>query len=346
MSSYIKKGAPLEFDNAPDWLVGYMLYRRTMLNNTQHSVMTYFKDLRGFFQWASYYKTQGRNPPSAESLHNIDLLAYPVESAVSLQKSDIETYLFFLAETLGNEPATRNKKLASIRSFYDYILDHQDALGVELAGNPSSRIKSPKTPKKQPVYLTESDQNILLQSIQGKNAVRDRAIFLTLLTTGMRISELEGLDVNDLNLEYNSVLIRHGKGSKERIAYLTELCRIAIEDYLTQYRNLIPGLDTKALFISKRSKTRLTTRSIERAMEKYVHIGKLRGKNYTPHKLRHSTATTLAKDGKSPMIIKEILGHESISTSQLYMHLDNTDIMNAVNTSSLNTLGHNVKEEP
>lgn len=345
MSSYIKKGAPLEFDNAPDWLVGYMRYRRTMLNNTPHSVMTYFKDLRGFFQWASYYEAHGRNPHNAELLHSVDLLSYPIESAISLKKSDIETYLFFLAETLGNESATRNKKLASIRSFYDYVLDHQEELGVELAGNPSSRIKSPKLPKKQPVYLSETDQGILLKSIEGKNAVRDQAIFLTLLTTGMRISELESLDISDLNLECNSILIRHGKGNKERLAYLTPPCRMAIEEYLSQYRNLIPVLDTKALFVSQRSRTRLTTRSIERAMEKYVHIGKLRGKNYTPHKLRHSTATTLAKDGKSPMIIKEILGHESISTSQLYMHLDNTDIINAVNTSSLNSLGNNPKEE-
>lgn len=339
MSTYISHNKPLEYDNAPDWLVAYMMYRRTMLNSTQETVMTYFKDLRGFFQWASWYQSTGHNPSSSEALHQVDILSYSLEDALLLKRTDIETYLYFLAETLENGVATRNKKLASIKSFYDYILDHQEELGVELAGSPAGRIKIAKLPKTEPIYLPVADQESLLQGIQGRNEVRDKAIFLLLQVTGMRISELVMLDITDVNLEEGSVLIRYGKGNKQRTAVLTQPCCDAIRDYLEQYRSQIPMLETKALFVSKQEKSRFTSRSIERAMQKYTRNARLWGKGYTPHKLRHTTATTLAKEGKSPAIIKEILGHETISTTQRYMHLDNTDIANAIQTSSLNQLG-------
>lgn len=339
MSTYIKNGKPLEFDNAPYWLEGYMQHRLTVLNNTPASVMTYFKDLREFFQWASHYKNSGRHPKDLEALRSEDICTMDIEIAISVTKYDIETYLFYIANYLGNEPATRNKKLVAIRSFYDYVLDHQEALGVDLPANPAGRIKRPKAAKKQPVYLPNEDQNALLGVIDGENECRDHAIFLLLLTTGLRLSEVVDIDMEDVDLVHNSIRIRHGKGNKERTAFLSPPCRDAIQQYLEHYRNLIEELDTKALFVSRRYKKRLTGRSIEKAMQKYTLKANLGGKNYTPHKLRHTTASTLAKEGKDALIIKEVLGHEDIGTTQIYMHLDQTDIRNAIHTSSLQSLG-------
>lgn len=339
MSTYIVKGKPLEFDNAPYWLEGYMQHRLTVLNNTPASVMTYFKDLREFFQWAAFFKEHERHPKDVASLRAIDICTLPITVATSITKYDVETYLFFTANLLGNEAATRNKKLVAVRSFYDYVLDHQEALGTDLAANPAGRIKRPKAPKKEPVFLPEDDQTAFLNCIDGENAVRNRALFLLLLTTGIRLSEAVGIDLDDLELDRETVHIRHGKGNKERTAYLSPPCCAAIQDYLEEYRSLIPDLDTDALFVSKRYKSRLTGRSIEKAMRQYTLKAKLGGKHYTPHKLRHTTASTLAKEGKDALIIKEVLGHEDISTSQLYMHLDKTDVQNAINTSSLRTLG-------
>lgn len=338
MSTYVKSGKPLEFDNAPVWLENYMQYRLTILNNTPVSVMTYFKILREFFQWTSIYKSIGKNP-KPDDLRETDITSLSLSVAIEITKNDIETYLFFLSNYLGNEAATRNKKLVAIRSFYDYALDHQEALGIDLAANPAGRIKRPKAPKKEPVYLPEADQEALLDGIDGENDIRDYALFLLFLATGMRLSEAVGIDLDDLDLEQRMIRIRYGKGNKERTAYLTPPCCAAIRKYLDEYRNGIKGLDTNALFVSRRYKTRLTGRSIEKAMRKYTLKAKLGGKHYTPHKLRHTTASTLAKEGKDAMIIKEILGHEDISTSQIYMHLDKTDVANAVNTSNLSSLG-------
>lgn len=339
MSSYIKQGKPLEYDNAPDWLIGYMRYRRTVLNGTQTSVMTYFKDLRGFFQWASLYQRSSCQPQSAEALHTISILDYTLEEALQISQVDIETYLYFLADTLGNEAATRNKKLIVVRSFYDYILDHQEALGVTLYGNPTSRIKKPRAEKKRPVFLPEEDQAAFLNAIDGENQVRDYALFLLMLSSGVRISESANANINDLDMSNRILRIRNGKGHKEGVAYLTEPCCAALRKYIEEYRDTIDGLDTPALFVSKRYRQRITTKAMENAMGKYILKAGLGNKGYTPHKLRHTTATMLAKEGKDSMVIKEVLRHEDISTSQLYMHLDQTDVANAVNTSSLSVLG-------
>jgi site-specific recombinase XerD len=339
MSTYVKRGEPLEFDNAPDWLVGYMQYRRTILNATPTSVMTYFKDLRGFFQWASFYMNTGRHPKNADALHSINILDFSLKKAASLKKSDIETHLYFLADVLGNGPVTRNKKLVVIRSFYDYLLDQQEALGISLQANPAARIKRPKEPKKQPIFLPEEDQYALLEAIQGENGVRDYAITLLGLSSGLRISEIVALDIADLDLQNEQLRIRNGKGGKDRTAYLTQHCCAALERYLKTYRNTIPGLDSPALFVSRRLRSRLTERAIQKGMQNHVLRANMGSKNYTPHKLRHTMATTLAKNGEDILIIKEALGHENVSTTQIYTHLDNLDVARAVNNSSLKDLG-------
>ncbi len=343
MSTYIKHGESLEFDNAPLWLQNYMQYRLTILNNTDKSVMTYFKNMREFLQWASIKAETGKNPKDPNSLRSHDITNLPISVAVALTKEDIEAYLFFLRNYLNNEAATRNKKLISIRSFYDYVLDHQEALGASLLANPASRIKSPKTPQKIPVYLPEADQKAFLSNITGENHVRDQAIFLLFLSTGMRLSEVVGLDIGDIDFDNSTIRIRHGKGDKERIAHLTLPCAAAIQEYLEQYRSPIKELHTNALFVSRRYKDRLTDRSIENAMRKYTLRAKLGGKNYTPHKLRHTVATTLAKEGVDSLIIKEVLGHEDIGTTQIYMHLDQSDVAQAVSNSQLSILGSKEK---
>lgn len=366
MSTYVKDGKPLEFDNAPDWLVAHMRYRRTVLGNTNNAVITYFMGLREFFQWwACVYET-GRQPQSAKALREVDILLLPIEAALAVKKADVESYLYFLVDVLGNAVVTRNKKLVTIRGFYEYLIESQEALGIDIEVNPADRIRSPKLPKKQPIYLPEKDRKAFLDAVAGKttveeavsigdsadeteivvteleqpgeNSVRDYAMFLLLLSAGLRESELVGINMGDLNVDTREIRIR-GKGNKERTAHLTDACCEAIQRYIDEYRNGIQGLDTKALFVSRRYRQRLTTRSIQKTMRKYTLEAKLGGKGYTPHKLRHTTATMLAKDGKDSQVIQKVLGHESMDTTQIYMHLDSSDIAKAVDTSSLNNLG-------
>jgi site-specific recombinase XerD len=332
------KDKPLVYENAPDWLVAYMRYRRSVLSNTDTSTMTFFGALREYFQWLSQYKATGTQPKSEEALREISILSLPLSVALDATKNDIETYLYFLTDVLYNSPRTREKKLVAIRTFYDYVLDHQEELEVELAENPAARVRRPKADKKQPIFLPSEDQTAFLEAITGENGVRDYAIFLLFLTAGLRVSECVGIDLKDMNLRNLTIRIR-GKGKKERIAHITPRCAGAIQRYIEEYRSLIPDLQTDALFVSKRQGTRLTTRSVERAMDKHIQEAKLGGMGYTPHKLRHSVGTTLAQDGVDLLTIQNVLGHEHPSTTEIYTHLTNADVAKAVNTSSLADLG-------
>lgn len=342
MSTYIKPGKALEYDNAPDWLIAYMRYRRTVLGNTPTSVMTFFGNLREFCQWVQAYKTSGRQPKEAPLLRQIDILELPLSVMVEISKNDIETYLYFLTDVLANEARTRNKKLVAIQCFYDYLLDQQEAMGISLGENPASRIRRPKTARKQPVYLPEDDSTALLEGISGENAVRDYAVLLLLLSSGLRVSEAVGINMKDLNLDNRTCRIR-GKGNKERIINLTPPCCRAIRKYLEEYRELLQGLETDALFVSKRYMDRLTTRSVQKMMQKHTINAKLGGKGYTPHKLRHTTGTTLAKDGVDLLVIQQVLGHENPATTEIYTHLGQEDVAKAVRDSSLGLLGISMK---
>lgn len=340
MSTYITPGKALEFDNAPDWLANYMLYRRTMLGNTPKSVMTDFISLREYFQWLTTYKTTGKSPKNKEHLRSISLLAMALDTAVDVKRTDVETYLFFCANILDNSEITRSKKLAAIKSFYNYVLDQNEVLQTELSYNPASRIKNPKAPKKQPIYLPEQERTSLLDAIEGENAERDYAILLLLTTCGLRVSEVVSLNMMDVNMEAGMIRV-HGKGNKERFAYPTPSCIKAMQNYLTSYRRKVVSEETgqAPFFISKRTRNRLTTRSIERLMQKHVNAAGIGGMGYTPHKLRHTTATILAKDGCDLLAIQQLLGHESPTTTQIYTHLGNDDLERAVSKSSLMKLG-------
>lgn len=340
MSTYIKPGKTLEYDNAPDWLVAYMRYRRTMLGNTPNSVITDFITMREYLQWLTVYRTHGQSPKTEEELRKVDLLDMSLDTAVQIKRNDIETYLYFCADTLGNGAATRTKKLVAIRCFYNYVLDQNDVLQTALEYNPADRIKNPKTPKKQPVYLPEQERTSLLNSIEGENAVRDYAILLLLTTCGLRVSEVVNMAMRDVNFTAGTIRI-HGKGNKERLAYPTPACSEAMKRYLEAYRSLAHTEDSPyaPFFIAKRTGQRLTTRTIERIMQKHVNAAGIGGMGYTPHKLRHTTATILAKDGVDLLTIQQLLGHESPTTTQIYTHLGNEDLERAVSQSSLMGLG-------
>ena len=333
-----EKYSSIVYENAPHRLVAYMRYRRSVLGNTITSTKTFFQALREFFQWLSRFKSTQTQPRTEEALREIDILDLPLEVALSATKNDIETYLYFLTDVLYNLPPTREKKLVAIRTFYDYLMDQQEGLEIELDANPAARVRRPKGNKKQPIYLPKEDQVAFLEGISGENAVRDYAMFLLLLSSGLRVSECVGIDMKDVNMKTLTIRIR-GKGNKERIANITTHCRDALRRYIEEYRSLITGLETDALFVSRRYRTRLTTRSVEKAMQKHILEANLGGMGYTPHKLRHTTGTTLAQDGVDLLTIQSVLGHEHPGTTEIYTHLGNEDIARAVRGSSLSKLG-------
>lgn len=353
MSTYIKNGKTLEYDNAPDWLVAYMRYRRTILSNTPNSIMTDFIALREYFQWLQVFQNTGASPKSVAKLRKVDILNLDLEDAIKVTRSDVETYLYFCTETLKNCEKTRTKKLVSIRCFYNYVLDQEEALHTHMESNPAERIRNPKIPKKEPIYLPEKERNSLLSAVdvnddKNTHAKRDYAILLLLVTCGLRVSEAVNITLKDI--DYNNQRIKiHGKGNKERIAYLTPACIEALQAYQTDYRQDILGDacddPDQYFFLSSKTKTHITTRMVERIMQKYVLEAGIGGMGYTPHKLRHTMATMLAKDGADLLQIQQILGHNNPNTTQIYTHLGNEDLAKTVSNSSLMSLGETVRNE-
>lgn len=338
MSTYVVAGQRLEYDNAPDWLVEYMIYRRAVCNDTPTTIMTYFKGLREFFQWISQWQETGAFPASEEKLRATDILELPFTAALDVSKGDIEKYLYFLTDTLGNSATTRNKKLVTIRGFYEYLIDQQEALHIEFDVNPAARIKSPKLPKKKPVFLSPDEQDRLLKNVSGENAVRDYAMILVFLSTGIRISEMVKLDLKDVREDKMQLVVRGGKGEKDRNIPITEPCLNAIQTYLEEFRDPIKDkLDTNALFVSRRFNGRLTTKAVEKALTKQFLRAGL--SDVTVHKLRHTCATTLIKDGVDLPLVQKVLGHERADTTEIYVHLDDSDVKAALKDSSLNNLG-------
>ena len=342
-STYLKNGSLQPgFDaDAPEWLKEYNRQRVTMKNNTPASIISFYLHLREFFQWVSVYKETGQHPKDEKSLRATIINSLPFSVATEISRGDIEQYLFFLHLTLHNSASSRNTKLVAIRTFYSHLIDKE-----QLEVNPAERIKVAKQEKKKPVFLTGNEQDAFLAAIDPSdpNYERDYALFLLMLTTGIRISEAVGINMRDINLNERTIQIR-GKGRKERTAHLSVPCRNAIRRYIEVYRELILPLDTDALWVSKRNKERLTTRSVQKTMRKYVHKAGL-NPDFTPHKLRHTTATVLAKDPTvSLLVIQQMLGHESSATTEIYTHIDNNDVGEAVDASRLALLGVPIKTE-
>ncbi len=336
-STYLKNGSLQPgFDaDAPEWLKEYNRQRVTLKNNTPASIISFYLHLREFFQWVSVYKETGQHPKDEKSLRATNINALPFSVASEITRGDIEQYLFFLHLTLHNGASSRNTKLVAVRTFYSHLID-KELMEV----NPAERIKVAKQEKKQPVFLAGNEQNAFLGAIapSDPNYDRDYALFLLMLTTGIRISEAVGINMLDINLNERTIQIR-GKGRKERIAHLSLPCQDAIRQYIQNYRDIILPLDTDALWVSKRNKERLTARAVEKAMKKYVKKAGL-NPDFTPHKLRHTTATVLAKDPNvNLLVIQNMLGHESSATTEIYTHINQNDIAEAVDSSRLALLG-------
>jgi site-specific recombinase XerD len=244
----------------------------------------------------------------------------------NISLADLYSFLSFTANQRDNKNYARARKVACIRSFFKYL--HKMKMIKE---NPSIELESPKINSRHPIYLTLEESKQLLSSIDGENKERDYAIITLFLNCGLRLSELISIDINKIN---NDILTVIGKGSKERTVYLNKACIDAINNYL-KVRPVDDVEDKNALFLSER-KRRISKRTVQYLVKKYIGISNLDMEKYSPHKLRHTAATLMYKYGKVDIrSIQQILGHENISTTQIYTHLDDETLRNAVNANPL-----------
>src|SRR5690554_3206134 len=315
------------FMKIPLMLEDYLDYMETIKGTSSNTVKEYFFDLRTFLRFLKIrFKLVDPNVEFDEiEIDDIDL---DLIKKVSIQ--DLHAYISYTDKKRANSSSTRARKVASVRSFFKYLHSRVNLLDE----NPALYLEFPKTDARHPVYLTLDQSEKLLNTVlSNPNELfrsRDYAIIMLFLNCGLRLSELSSIDLDKINGEDTLTVI--GKGNKERTIFLNEACVQAINDYLS-LRPVVPG--EKALFLSKR-KLRMSNRAIQHMIDKYLEKSGLDPQVYSTHKLRHTAATLMYKYGNVDIrALQEILGHESVSTTQIYTHLDDDRLRDAVKSNPL-----------
>jgi len=299
----------------------------TIKGKSKNTVKEYFYDLRLFLRFIKKYKNL---VPGDIKFDNIDISDVNINLIKTVTLSDLYEFISFLSRERDNNPTTRARKVASLKSFFNYLANKAKLLNY----NPASELESPKVFKRLPKYLNIDESKQLLNVIEGKHQERDYAIITLFLNCGLRLSELVNININNIK---NDTLRVTGKGNKERTIYLNEACINAINDYL-KVRPVDGVKDKNALFLSER-KQRISNKTVQHIVKKYIALSGLDPERYSTHKLRHTAATLMYKYGKVDIrALQQILGHESISTTEIYTHVDNSQLRNAIDSNPLANL--------
>jgi site-specific recombinase XerD len=314
------------YGESPQILRDFLSYHETIQAHSPKTVDEYFLDLRTFFRFLKLEK--GLVPRTAE-FSEISILDVDIALVGSVTLTDVYSFMNYLSRDRGLGPAARARKIAAIRSFYKY-LTHKAKL---LAENPMQDLDAPHLKKTLPRYL-DLDQSIhLLESIDGRNRERDYCILTLFLNCGVRISELVGLNLTDVRGDQLRVL---GKGNKERILFLNDACRQALDDWLA-VRPSTAAADKNALFLTRRH-TRMTTDAVHYMVKQRLKRAGLDASQYSSHKLRHTAATLMLQNGVDVRTLQEVLGHEHLNTTQIYTHVDNENLRSAAKANPLSKM--------
>lgn len=331
------------YQDCPQILRNFLTYHETIKNQSAKTIQEYYLDLRMFLRFMVLVKNEMpyRTPLDEISIRQIDL-----EFLKTITASDVFDFLSYLAndrvkfeesqsEEHGIGSAARARKLSAIKSFYKYLTVRTKLLDV----NPVKDLEFPKIRKSLPKYLTLEESRRLLETVQGPNAARDFAILMIFLNCGIRRSELVGLNLTDI---YDDRIRVVGKGNKERIVYMGSACKKAIDDYLIE-RNKIILSDNRALFGS-RDKNRMSVSAVHRLVKKHLLAAGLDATQFSAHKLRHTAATLMLSNGVDVKAVQEVLGHENLNTTQIYTHIENTELKIAAEANPISKLSVRRKE--
>lgn len=319
---------------APPVLRDFLSYHETIKGHSRATVDEYFLDLRNFFR---YLKIERGLVPHSTELDDISIQDVDLKLIASVTLNDVYDYMAFLSRDKvknerSHEPeyglmaSSRARKVATIRSFYKYLTVKTKQLDV----NPVEGLDTPKTTKSLPRYLTLDESRRLLDAVDGVNRERDYCIICLFLNCGLRISEIVGLNIGDVRGDSLRVL---GKGNKERIVYLNDACQAAIEAY-KPVRSQMVGSSVSALFVSNR-RQRMGREAVHAMVKKTLLKAGLDPDKYSSHKLRHTAATLMLQNGVDVRTLQEVLGHEHLNTTQIYTHVDNSELRVAAQANPL-----------
>jgi len=312
-------------DLCPAPMSDFLEYMLSIKGRSPKTVSEYYLDLRTFYR---FLVIRFRLSSTTDNFEEIDINLITLDILKKIKIMDLHAFIAFIDRERKNSNRTKARKIACIRSFFKYLY----SIVKLIPENPAIDLETPKKNSRLPVALTLDESKGMLNSISGSNEKRDYAIITLFLNCGLRLSELIGIDIDKIKGDTLTVI---GKGNKERTIYLNDVCVEAIENYLAVRPEANPGHE-KALFISNR-KTRFTQRGVQHMVDKYLNEAGLAGKNYSPHKLRHTAATLMYQYGHVDIrALQELLGHESVSTTQIYTHIDKEQLRDAVKNNPLN----------
>lgn len=315
---------------APELIRDFLTYHRTIQGHSLKTVDEYYLDLRTFFRFIKVEK--GRVPRTTE-LSEISISDVDLDLVRSVTLADVYSFMDYLDRDRSLSAPARARKIATIRSFYKYLTSKAKLL----TENPMQDLDSPRIKKALPRYLELDECIQLLESVDEPNRARDYCILTLFLNCGMRISELVSLNLTDVRENQLRVL---GKGNKERVLFLNEACRQALDDWLEE-RSRCAAADPNALFITRKH-TRMTKDAVHYMVKQRLKKAGLDSSLYSSHKLRHTAATLMLQNGVDVRTLQEVLGHENLNTTQIYTHVDNENLRLA---AKANPLGRIKKKE-
>ena len=319
--------------SCPAFLRDFLTYNETIKGKSSRSVEGYYIDLRTFFRYMLLVR--GIAPKDTE-FNKIDINAADIELVRSVTISDLYAFMVYCKDELKNNTATRARKTSTLRIFFKYmsVQTHQ------IPTNPAELLESPKVKQSLPKHLTLENSLELLNSVDGANERRDYCILTLFLNCGLRLSELCGLNISDISSD--GIMTVTGKGNKERAVYLNDSCLSAVKAYLAVRPNEgIVATDRNALFIS-RNHRRISPKTVQHIVKTHLKKAGLGGMGFSTHKLRHTAATLMYQHGNVDIrVLKDILGHANLGTTQIYTHVSDAQIKRAVDANPLS----NVKDK-
>ena len=320
-------------ENNPDFLNAFLDYTITILNKSPNTIKEYNYDLTMFLRFIKIYFKM----TNEKDFENIPINDITIETIKKIKLEDIHAFLSYLANEHHSKPTTRARKVSSIRVFFKYLSQKANLIDK----NPAQNLETPKLDRRLPKYLTLDDSKKLLtvaSNEENRNAKRDYAIITLFLNCGMRLSELVGINLTDISFD-DCKLNVIGKGNKERTIYLNKACMKAISEYLNVRPKESIKYDSKnALFLSER-RERISRRTVQHIVYKELETAGLDPHKYSVHKLRHTAATLMYQYGNVDIrALQELLGHESISTTEIYTHVNDERVRNAVESNPLSEL--------
>ena len=325
----------VDLKTLPPLVREFASYKAVIQNASEKTISEYLLDLRTFFR---FMLAREKNIDfESEDFEKIDVSIINLEYIKQITQEDIYEFLMYADGTRKNLAAAKARKLSALKGFFKYL--HVKRMMIE--ENPVINIETPKQKQALPKFLSIDESILLLEAVkndrESKSKVRDFAIITLFLNCGMRVSELVGININDVDREFRSLTVT-GKGNKQRIVYLNSACKAALSDYyLERTGTKHEKAHSPALFLSNRDQ-RISVKTVQWLVYKYLDMAGLESKHYSVHKLRHTAATLMYQTGQVDVrVLKDILGHEQLNTTQIYTHVSNRSMEQAMENNPLSS---------